>query len=207
MVHRSAPELLALHGVRVLGAAVPGEVAARYRLDADAVQEHLLDAEARGWVRTYSFAGRTTWSITDAGRSENERQLAAELDAVGARQVATEAHAAFLPLNRRFGSVCTKWQIRPTARDRMAANDHTDWAWDEQVLRSLASLGDALARALTPLTDALSRFDGHVDRYRAALSRVERGGRPRVDPPDRASAHIVWIHVHEDLRALLGIER
>jgi len=204
---RSAPELLALHGIRILGSPTAGEVAARYRLDADGVQEHLLDAEARGWVRTYSFAGRTTWSITDAGRAENERQLAAELDAAGARQVAVEAHAAFLPLNRRFGTACTKWQIRPTSWDRMAANDHTDWAWDEQVLRSLASLGDALDRAVAPLAEALPRFDGHVDRYRAALARVDRGERAWVDAPDRASCHLVWIQVHEDLLATLGIER
>ncbi|UOY02979.1 hypothetical protein [Blastococcus sp. PRF04-17] len=59
----------------------------------------------------------------------------------------------------------------------MAANDHTDWGWDEQVLRSLASLGDGLDRALTPLAEALPRFDAHVDRYRAALARHRAWGR------------------------------
>jgi hypothetical protein len=105
---RSAPELLALHGVRILGYATSGEVAARYRLDPGEAHEHLLDAEARGWVRSAAFAGRSGWSITDRGRCENERQLAEELEAVGARPVATEVHAAFLPLNRRFGTACTR---------------------------------------------------------------------------------------------------
>jgi hypothetical protein len=205
--HPSAPELLALHGIRVLGAATAGEVAARYRLDADDVQEHLLDCEARGWVRTYAFAGRTTWSITDSGRKENERQLSAELDAAGAREIAAEAHAAFLPLNRRLGTACTQWQIRPTPWDPLAANDHTDWRWDERILKTLASLGTALDRACAPLVQALPRFDGHVDRYRAALARVDRGERAWVDAPDRASCHIVWIQLHEDLIATLGIER
>jgi hypothetical protein len=203
----SDPALLALRGVRLLGYASSGEVADRFGLERAVTDEHLLDAEARGWVRRSEFAGRSGWSITDRGRAENERQLAAELDAAGARTVAEAAHAAFLPLNRRFGPVCTRWQIRPGPGDPLAANDHTDWGWDSSVLRSLAALGDGLDRALAPLVAALPRFDGHVERYRAALRRVDRGERAWVDAPDRASCHLVWIQVHEDLLATLGIER
>jgi hypothetical protein len=203
----STPELLALHGVRLLGWASGGQVAARYGLPRDAVEEQLLDAEARGWVRRTGFAGRSGWSITDRGRIEGERQLAAELDAAGAREVAAAAHAAFLPLNRRFGPVCTRWQLRPRPGDPLAANDHTDWGWDSSVLRSLAALGDGLDRALAPLVAVLPRFDGHVERYRAALRQVDRGERAWVDAPDRASCSLVWIQVHEDLLATLGIER
>ena len=35
------------------------------------------------------------------------------LHAAGARESVTEAHAAFVPLNRRFGRACTAWQTRP----------------------------------------------------------------------------------------------
>jgi hypothetical protein len=171
------------------------------------VEAHLLDAEARGWVRKSEFAGRRGWSLTDHGRSEDERLLAAELDAAGAREVATAAHGAFLPLNRRLGTVCTRWQIRPRPGDALAANDHTDWGWDESVLRSLAALGEGLQRVLAPLVGALPRFDGHATRYRAALAHVDRGERSWVDAPDRASCHLVWLQVHEDLLATLGVER
>jgi hypothetical protein len=205
--HPSAPDLLALHGTRVLGFAGPADIAALYGLPVDDVREHLLDAEARGWVRRYDFAGRSGWSVTDAGRAEGERRLAAELDAAGARSVATEVHAGFLPLNRRFGVACTRWQIRPVPWDRTAFNDHTDWTWDEGVLRTLASLGRALDRVCEPLARVLPRFAGHVPRYRAALAEVDRGERAWVDSPDRASAHIVWIQLHEDLLATLGLER
>ena len=203
----SDPALLALHGVRLLGYASSGEVAGRFGLERAATDEHLLDAEAHGWVRRTEFGGRSGWSITDRGRAEDERRLAAELDAAGAREVATEAHAAFLPLNQRFGAACTRWQIRPEPWDRLAANDHTDWGWDESVLRSLASLGTALERVCAPLVEVLPRFGGHVERYRAALARADRGERSWVDAPDRASCSIVWIQVHEDLLATLGIER
>ena len=207
MTHSSEPALLALHGVRLLGWTSAAEVAARYRLDPDVVREHLLDHEARGWVRRTAFADRAGWSMTDSGRQEDERRLAAELDAAGARQVAVDVHAAFLPLNRRFSRACTRWQVRPQPWDPMAFNDHSDWAWDEDVLRTLASLGDALDRTCAPLVQRLPRFDGHVARYRHALAGVDRGDRAWVDGPDRASAHLVWIQVHEDLLATLGIER
>lgn len=203
----SSAELLVLHGVRILGFATPGEVAARYRLEPDLVGELLLDDEARGWVRHSGFGGRSGWSITDSGRRENERRLAEELDAAGARQIATDVHAAFLPLNRRLGTACTRWQIRPEPWDRMALNDHTDWQWDDRVLRTLTFLADAADRVCAPLSQALPRFGGHVDRYRSALARVDRGETAWVDAPDRASCHIVWIQLHEDLLATLGIER
>ncbi len=131
---------LALHGVRVLGFPTSSRIAGRFGLSPGAVQEALLDFEARGWVRQLSFAGQSGWSLTDAGRAENERRLAAELDRAGARDAVTRAHATFVPLNRRFGAACTDWQIRPTQFDSMAFNDHADWRWDDRVLRTLASV-------------------------------------------------------------------
>jgi hypothetical protein len=53
----------------------------------------------------------------------------------------------------------------------------------------------------------LARFRGYDDRFTAALARVEQGeltwvARPRVD-----SCHTVWMELHEDLIATLGIRR
>lgn len=64
----SLPQDLALHGPRV------------------------LDFEASGWVSRSSFADRSGWSVTDAGRLENERRLATELDRAGARDTVTSVH-------------------------------------------------------------------------------------------------------------------
>jgi hypothetical protein len=158
-------------------------------------------------VRQTSFAGSAGWSITDGGRVENERRLAVELDAAGARETVTTAHAEFRPLNRRFGRACTRWQLRPTAADPMAANDHTDWAHDDQVLQTLAALDKQLRSVCDRLTDALTRFDGYADRYSRALRKVEGGGRRWVDAPEVDSCHTVWIQLHEDLLATLGIPR
>lgn len=207
MPHRSAPADLALHGVRVLGFPSAARVADRFGLGTDEVRELLLDFEARGWVRRSSFGGSSGWSLTDTGRVENERRMAAELDRAGCRDAVVAAHAEFLPLNRRFGVACTEWQVRPTRADPMALNDHTDWRWDERVLRTLTGVDGPFRRLADGLAAELPRFAGYGPRFGAALGRAAAGRRDWVDAPDRDSCHLVWIQFHEDLLATLGIPR
>ena len=77
-----------------------------------------------------AFADLGGWSLTERGRAENERQLAAELARVGGAEEVRDVYRDFLPLNARLLRACTDWQLRPTADDRLAANDHSDPAWD-----------------------------------------------------------------------------
>ncbi|MFD0890765.1 transcriptional regulator, partial [Streptosporangium algeriense] len=83
MTHDSSPGLLVLHAVRVTGFADTPVIAHRYGLDVTTTKELLLDAEAYGWVAHTAFAGTEGWSLTERGRAENERRLAAELARVG----------------------------------------------------------------------------------------------------------------------------
>ena len=205
--HISASEDLVLHAPRVMGFASTPTVAARYGVAPDMADELLLDFEAKGWVRHSSFGGNSGWSLTDAGRTENERRRAVELDVAGVRDAVRALHAEFVPLNRRFGTACTDWQIRPSRSDPMAFNDHTDWTWDEHVLRVLSSVGQAFAHLCIRLTDCLQRFEGYADRYSSALAKVDAGERRWVDAPELDSCHTVWIQFHEDLLATLGVPR
>lgn len=207
MTYRSAAADLALHGVRVLGFPAAARISNRYGLDPRATSDYLLDFEARGWVRQLSFAGTSGWSITDAGRLEDERRLAAELDQAEARDLVIEVHAEFLPLNTRLGRACTDWQIRPTAADPMAFNDHSDWRWDDRVLGELASLEKAFAPLCGRLAARLGRFEAYSGSFRAALARAQSGQRAWIDAADRDSCHLVWIQFHEDLLATLGLSR
>jgi hypothetical protein len=207
MAYASAPGDLTLHGVRVLGFPSASRIASRYGLDADAVAEALLDFEAYGWARRTSFAGSSGWSLTAAGRAENEARLTAELDEAGARPAVTRAHAEFVPLNRRLGAACTNWQIRPTIGDPPAINDHTDLRWDERVLSELASLDRSFGRICDQLARRLERFAGYAGFYSSALAKARAGQRAWVDGPDRDSCHLVWIQFHEDLLATLAIPR
>lgn len=203
----SAPELLVLHAIRISGFAGTAAAAGRFSLDREVTEELLLDYEAHGWVQRSSFADLSGWSLTEAGRAENGRQLAAELEQVGGRPEIAAGHDEFVPLNARFLGAITKWQLRPVPGDPMAANDHTDFRWDDRVFDSLGYLDRRLRPLGDRLVGVLDRFDGYADRFTAALGRAVRGERSWVDQTGIDSCHTIWFELHEDLLATLGLER
>jgi hypothetical protein len=203
----SPPDLLVLHAVRILGFADDGAIARRFALDGAGTSELLLDAEAHGWVSHTSFAGLGGWSLTERGRAENERRLAAELAATGKAGEIRDVHRQFLPLNARLQSAATDWQLRPTPHDPLAANDHSDAAWDTRVLQELAGVEHGLGPLAGRLSAALPRFRGYDTRFAAALRRARDGESGWVDRTDVDSCHRVWFELHEDLIATLGLNR
>jgi hypothetical protein len=207
VAHISSPGLLVLHGLRVKGMANVEAVAQRFALNPDLVHEMLLDYEAVGWISRVSFADINGWALTAAGRAENERRLSVELDQTGARSEVAAAHDVFITLNSRFLAALTNWQIRPNWTDPLAANDHTDGRWDDRVLDDLRDLQCPLRPVCEQLAAALRRFAGYSERYAAALERVDRGERAWVAQPKIDSCHTVWMELHEDLLATLGLER
>jgi len=207
MAFVSTPELLVLHAVRIQGMSDTDSIARRYRLARDTVEELLLDEQACGRVQRTGFADISAWSLTAVGRDRDTRVLADELAAAGVQDTVAEAHASFVPLNSRLLELITKWQIRPIPGDPMATNDHRDWRWDEDILKSLAGLSRRLRPIGDQLADALARFAGYPDRLDGALERVDKGERKFVDEPRIDSFHTVWFELHEDLLATLGLER
>lgn len=203
----SAPELLTLHAVRLKGMADDAEVAARFGLDPVLARELLLDFQAFGWITRVEFGGTAGWTLTETGRSENERQLARELAASNSDSSIRHAYMTFLSHNDRLLRACTDWQLRPNGTDPLAVNEHIDEEWDQRVLTTLSSLSDELRPVCQELGGRFVRLRGYDGRFAAALARVEQGdhswvARPRVD-----SCHTVWMELHEDLVATLGIRR
>ncbi|NUW33888.1 transcriptional regulator [Nonomuraea sp. SMC257] len=207
MTRHSPPGLLALHAVRISGYADTPAIAHRYGLDAAGTKEALLDAEARGWVQHTAFAGSGGWSLTESGRAENERQLAAELARADGADEVRDVYREFLPLNALLLRACTDWQLRPVDGDRLAANDHTDAVWDARILDELAGVDRALAPLVDRLGGVLTRFRGYDTRFAGALARARAGEGAWVDRTDVDSCHRVWFELHEDLIATLGIDR
>lgn len=207
MAHTSSAELLVLHGLRVKGMADAAAIAQRFALDRELVAELLLDYEAFGWITRVHFADVDGWSLTTSGLAENERRLAAELDQSSARPNVSAAHEVFVTLNSRFLVVITNWQIRPRGGDQLAANDHTDTSWDQHVIDELHDLQGRLQPVCQQLTAALARFGGYAERYATAVHRVDRGEQAWVAQPKIDSCHTVWMELHEDLLATLGLKR
>ena len=207
VAHESPVELLTLHAVRLKGMADDDQVAARFGLEPAVAREALLDHQAYGWITRVGFADLTGWTLTERGRTENGRQLAAELEAAGARSVVQDAYARFEPLNDRLLRACTDWQLRPGPDDPLAANDHTDQLWDFYVLDELSSISEFLRVLDAGLGQRLVRMRGYHGRFATALRRSQRGEREWVAKPRADSCHTVWMELHEDLLATLGLER
>lgn len=197
--------LLVLHAVRLKGFADTIAIAERFTLQPAQTEEALHDAAARGWTTHSSFARTAGWSLTERGRAENERLLAAEI--AGREGAVREVYAEFLPLNALLQQACTDWQLRPSQTDPLAANDHDDPAWDAGVLHELRVIDGALAPITARLTNVLPRFRGYDTRFSAALAHATSGESAWVDRSEVDSCHRVWFELHEDLLATLNLHR
>ncbi|GAA1649483.1 hypothetical protein [Actinoplanes couchii] len=121
-----------------------------------------------------------------------------------ARSRLEAGYATFAALNIEVKEICTRWQVRDTATFPMRVNDHSDAAYDFQVLSRLAGVHD---RALAWLAEA----SGLVPRWRdyglhldAALRATRAGDITMLTGTAAESYHHVWMHLHDELLTELG---
>jgi len=193
--------MLTLHAMRLLGFADTEPVAERFGQDPHYVERLLIDAGAKGWALRSSFGGTRGWSLTVAGRTENERLLAADLDSAGGYAVVTAVHAKFAPLNADVVAACSKLQLRWLS-DGYQPNDGIDGQTLQTFAQAVASLSDLEVR----LTAVLPRFSGYAKRLGQAVANAAT--EPAwLTATDRDSFHRIWFELHEDLIATLGVRR
>jgi DNA-binding MarR family transcriptional regulator len=201
MPRSSDTRLLVLHGLRLKGFAEPEAIADLTGLPGDDVVKH-LDALHDEALVVHREGRITGWQLTAAGRAEQERLLAEELDDLGLRDAIADAYRRFLALNGELLEACTAWQLRDDV-----INDHTDAAYDTGVVERLRGLHARVAPILADLEAVLDRYDGYRERLDGALARLEAGDTDRFTKPLIDSYHTVWFQLHEDLLNTLGIER
>jgi hypothetical protein len=166
----------------------------------------MLDELVADGLATYRDGKISGFSLTRAGRERHARDLAAELDAAGARAAVEDAYRRFLQLNHDLLSICTAWQLRE-GPEEPTVNDHADAAYDASVVERLASLHAEVEPICADLAATLDRFDGYGPRLAHALERVLAGDGDWFTKPMIPSYHTVWFEMHEDLLCTLGIER
>ncbi|MCI3948344.1 MAG: hypothetical protein K0R11_278 [Acidimicrobiales bacterium] len=205
MAARSEPRFLVLHGLRVKGFAGTADVAAVAGLDGEAAEQLLRGLADQGLVR-WKEGRLPPWSLTPDGRAEHQRSVSDELEAAGAKAVVDGAYQRFLVLNRELLEVCTAWQLR-TDGVTQVPNDHSDAAHDRAVVERLEAVDGAAQQLIDELTGSLERFGAYGPRLRTALQRVRAGDGDWITKPTVDSYHTVWMELHEDLMATLGIQR
>lgn len=206
MTHVSCSSLLALHAIRLGGFVDTQAVADRYGMPVGLAESHVRDFRARGWIRRFRFGDAAGWSLTESGRAENERLLADELSACGAKALVEDVYHAFLPLNARLVQACAAWQLIVLPGGSMQDNDHGDAQRDRRILAELESLAAGLVPLTIQLTEQLARFAGYDTRFAAAVSQAADNPE-MVTGINHDSSHRVWFELHEDLIATLGLDR
>jgi hypothetical protein len=194
-----------MHGLRLKGfgdAAAVGEAVGVSEAEAKPVLDQLVVED----LAIYRDGKLSGFSLTKPGREEHARQLAAELDALGARDAVEGAYRRFLGLNTELLSVCTEWQLREVDGESII-NDHSDSVYDAGVIEKLASLHARVEPICNDLGALVDRFRGYGPRLTHALDRVRRGDTDWFTKPMISSYHTVWFEMHEDLLCTLGIER
>src|SRR5436309_2599951 len=111
MGHRSQPEFLVLHGLRLKGFAQPDAVTLTTGLAEPEVVRMLEHGASAGQVQKRD--GRISgWALTPAGRSRHAALLADEVRTCGCRDNVEVSYRRFLDVNPELLSVCTDWQLR-----------------------------------------------------------------------------------------------
>lgn len=199
-----ASRFLVLHALTVKGAAGEDGLVDATGLPAEDVRAEtaLLIAEELVRPRKGRIGG---FALLDAGKAAHARLLAADIGE-GAALALDIAYRRFLPLNGRFKSLCTRWQLR-TVDGSSQPNDHADAEYDRGVVADLAAIHEEMADVLVPVGAALPRFGRYPLRLTAALRRAQAGEIAAVTKPLSASYHDVWMELHQDMLTSLGRTR
>jgi pyruvate, orthophosphate dikinase len=169
----------------------------------EAVQPLLDQLVSDGVVASVAGAYR----LTDAGSQRAADLATADRDAWGVEH-ATAALDAFLALDGRMKDTVTAWQLRsgPDGTDPQP-NDHTDEAYDHDVLDRLAALHADADAWLAPIEAKAPTLVGYRERLSRAVARARAGDGTYVASPRIDSCHGIWFELHEDLIRLAGRTR
>jgi len=200
MSYRSPAEFLVLHALRIKGFATTETIVEITGVAPETVNDHLAAAESNGFVRFRE--GRNLWQLTETGRDEHRRLLAADTEASGAGSVLPGFYSRFLSLNDDFKQICTDWQVRGGE-----VNDHLDEGYDHMVIERLEALHREASPVLDDIGSALDRLEAYPQRLGASLERVRDGEASMFTGVMCGSYHDVWMELHEDLILTQGIDR
>jgi hypothetical protein len=196
----SHPRFRVHHALRIKGfvkvenivelAGLPEEEVISY-LEAMKEDGHTNFREARG-----------LWQLTPDGREAYIIALEEDVSRPGFREGLAEKYHHFLELNETFKQLCADWQLR-----NGEPNDHSDKAYDADVVKRLCALDDEAQPICHAFGKVAKRFDGYAARLTGSRVALENGDERMFTGVMCGSYHDVWMELHEDLILTQGIDR
>ena len=190
-----------LRAVAIKGSASSEQAAESAGSSPERVQPLVEKLQADGLLHTAAGQLRPT----PRGKLRVGELFEADRARVGEAQ-ANELLDEFHALDGRMKEIVTAWQVRDVAGEQ-ALNDHSDAAYDAEILERLAALDADTAAWLAPLSAQLSRVGVYRSRLAHALDLTQGGDQRYVASPRVESYHGVWFELHEDLIRLAGKKR
>lgn len=202
-MHRSDPQLILLHALRLRGLARDESLAAILGEQDGPVAQRYAPLIEAGLVK--QLTGRMNgFMLTRDGRARHGELLEADKAAGALTEVLHPPYQEFLEVNQPFIDLCSSWQVRS---DDGQPNDHTDEAYDAKVIGELGSIHEVGAKVGKDLAGVAQRYASYGPRLETAIGRVRAGDREWFTKPVIDSYHTVWFELHEDLLVSQGIER
>lgn len=196
------PAFIVLHGLRCLGMAAEDRLARAIGMHGEKVAEVLKRLRSRGLVEhdPGPFGG---WILTLRGRATADELASWEIEKSGVRDRVYSCYRSFMRLHKPLLSVGHDWERRPVGDTRML-NSHRDPAYDETVLSRLVRIHEGTQWVYAELAGLLERFGIYEPRFSFALERALAGDTSYVTS-SVDSYQNVWLQLHEDLLATLGM--
>lgn len=191
-------ELAILQTVRLKGRTTPEDVAAATGLSVDEVTAGLSTLVAAG----NADEANGKFRMSKPGRDHLKSLLDEERKGVDQENLKSLYHE-FDDHNSTFKQLITDWQMK----DENTPNDHTDAAYDEDIVRRLGELDAGFQPLLGRLTQVTDRLQAYPPRFEKALAEVRAGEHSYIARPIIDSYHTVWFELHEDLIGLGGLNR
>lgn len=196
------PAFIVLHGLRCLGMAAEDRLARAIGMHGEKVAEILKRLRSRGLVEHDPglFGG---WILTLRGRATADELASWEIEKSGVRDRVYSCYRSFMRLHKPLLSVGHDWERRPVGDTRML-NSHRDPAYDETVLSRLVRIHEGTQWVYAELAGLLERFGVYEPRFSFALEQALAGDTSYVTS-SVDSYQNVWLQLHEDLLATLGM--
>lgn len=193
---------LVLHGLAIKKHGTPEQVAALTGLDVDEVKELLKQASENGRANENG----DKYILAPTAQMALKGQYSKAYAELRSDKQFIAPYEGFERINLELKDLITRWQIVNVGGDQIA-NDHSNAAYDENIIDELGELHERIEPVLTQLAHKLPRLSVYAANLLAALEKAEDGETQWVSDAKTDSYHTVWFELHEDLLRITGRKR